>query len=65
MGTIEETERYKMGAMHKTEGNGSVLNGNCRRNKRGVRWELCTKQKGDGSVANGNCNRNRGVQNGS
>jgi len=34
MGTIEETEGYKMGTMHKTEGNGSALNGNYRRNKR-------------------------------
>jgi len=34
MGTIEETEGYKMGTMHKADGNGSGLNGNYTRNRR-------------------------------
>ena len=46
MGAIEETNGCKMGAVHKTEGNGSASNGSYRKKLKGVKWELCTKQRG-------------------
>ena len=48
MGAIEETKGCKMGAVHKTEGNGSAVNGSYRQNKtdtKGIKTGAIDKKK--------------------